>query len=825
MRSNRRLLLAFILPLFINTCYAEKTVKEHLVDGNQFLITGKYNDAIISYDAAIAAQDPSDYLSYYKRATAYLSLGRTSSAIDDFSTILDLRPGFDKALLQRAKLYANDGDFSLAKDDLLKHKDATSQEVKDLLESVQYAEKTSMLGLEAYENKNYDDCIRLMTEVIRIAPQKPQWRLTRSKCHVGKGEIEEATSDLTRVAVLTPSNKDLLLQVASLNFFSLYEPDRALTQVKSCVHYDPDDKQCKGLFRFMKRIEKEIKKASDSHAQQRYATALNALVGKTGILHEIDEPLKTLETQMNAKLPNRLALKVYSLACIIAAESKETDKAEKWCAATLEIDPNHQQALFSRGEMKLNQNDFEGAVHDLEKAFEASEQQDNRIRQMLQRAQQLLRQSKKRDYYKILDVSRDSDPRTIKKAYRKMAHAWHPDKYSGDLDKAQVESKMADINQAYEVLNEEETEPLHHGETIEMSDASSSHTKFNRLAEGWQSVTNLVIPPQQPRSSTHIDEDDPILPLPDIKNQLKRKLYLLLEEPASSRAAFWTNVVVSLLIVFSAVTTTIETIPSFRSAKKVISKHDTTYEFRFTILRLFRLLRLFKSYKYSNAIVMTLEVMMMAFRRSGDALSALFFFTVTCVVLFSTLLYFAERGIWDETLQTFVASDGSPSSFDSIPAAFWFVLVTITTTGYGDMVPTTFIGKLITFPAMMFGVLLIALPSIIVGRNFTIVWESMRRRQFSNRMGTNPMGGGEDILAHETPVTTSGPETNFGILPNNNEDEILNQIQQLLALTLQNQSSINRIMSVLEPETNTSCSNHKGKAPMLSSTREDPFEE
>lgn len=80
---------------------------------------------------------------------------------------------------------------------------------------------------------------------------------------------------------------------------------------------------------------------------------------------------------------------------------------------------------------------------------------------------------------------------------------------------------------------------------------------------------------------------------------------------------------------------------------------------------------------------MTIEVMMMAFRRSGDALSALFFFTVTCVVLFSTLLYFAERGIWDETLQTFVASDGSPSSFDSIPAAFWFVLVTITTTGYG----------------------------------------------------------------------------------------------------------------------------------------------
>lgn len=204
------------------------------------------------------------------------------------------------------------------------------------------------------------------------------------------------------MAVLTPSNKELLVQVASLNFFSLYEPDRALTQIKSCIHYDPDDKQCKGLFRLIKRLEKEIKKAEDFRQQQRYATALNALVGGSGIVGEIDAPLQQLEATMETKLPNRLALKVYSLACIIAAESKDLDRAEKWCAATLEIDPNHEQALFSRGEMKLNQNDFEGAVIDLEKAFEASEQQNNRIRQMLQRAQQLLRQSKKRDYYKIL---------------------------------------------------------------------------------------------------------------------------------------------------------------------------------------------------------------------------------------------------------------------------------------------------------------------------------------------------------------------------------------------------------------------------------------
>lgn len=57
---------------------------------------------------------------------------------------------------------------------------------------------------------------------------------------------------------------------------------------------------------------------------------------------------------------------------------------------------------------------------------------------------------------------------------------------------------------------------------------------------------------------------------------------------------------------------------------------------------------------------MTIEVMVIAFRRSRDALYALFFFLVTCVVLFSTLLYFAERGVWDETLETFVDPNGNP---------------------------------------------------------------------------------------------------------------------------------------------------------------------
>lgn len=69
----------------------------------------------------VIVQEPDNYLTYYKRATAYLSLGRNNAAADDFTTILNLKPDFDKALLQRARIYVKEGNFQLALNDLIKY--------------------------------------------------------------------------------------------------------------------------------------------------------------------------------------------------------------------------------------------------------------------------------------------------------------------------------------------------------------------------------------------------------------------------------------------------------------------------------------------------------------------------------------------------------------------------------------------------------------------------------------------------------------------------------------------------------------------------------
>jgi hypothetical protein len=56
------------------------------------------------------------------------------------------------------------------------------------------------------------------------------------------------------------------------------------------------------------------------------------------------------------------------------------------------------------------------------------------------------------------------------------------------------------------------------------------------------------------------------------------------------------------------------------------------------------------------------------------------------------------------------------------------VTTTITTTGYGDVFPITGTGKFLAFVAMVVGVLLIALPSIIIGRNFSVIWGDLRAK-------------------------------------------------------------------------------------------------
>lgn len=67
-----------------------------------------------------------------------------------------------------------------------------------------------------------------------------------------------------------------------------------------------------------------------------------------------------------------------------------------------------------------------------------------------------LKKSKRKDYYKILEVSKDANDDELKKAYKKAALKWHPDKHQNDDEdgKAHADRMFKDIGEAYEVLSD-----------------------------------------------------------------------------------------------------------------------------------------------------------------------------------------------------------------------------------------------------------------------------------------------------------------------------------------------------------------------------------
>ncbi|KAG0601514.1 hypothetical protein M758_11G117800 [Ceratodon purpureus] len=135
------------------------------------------------------------------------------------------------------------------------------------------------------------------------------------------------------------------------------------------------------------------------------------------------------------------------------------------CSLVLEMDGASLDALEQRAEAKLLVEDWEGAVADFKAAIQQNPQ-DHDLREMLQRAEHALKLSKRKDWYKVLGLSNTASALEIKKAYKRLALQWHPDKNQDNKEAA--EDKFREVAEAYEVLGDEEKrERYDRGEDLE----------------------------------------------------------------------------------------------------------------------------------------------------------------------------------------------------------------------------------------------------------------------------------------------------------------------------------------------------------------------
>eukprot|EP00466_Bigelowiella_natans_P005252 jgi/Bigna1/36790/e_gw1.16.96.1 len=114
----------------------------------------------------------------------------------------------------------------------------------------------------------------------------------------------------------------------------------------------------------------------------------------------------------------------------------------------------------------------------------------------------------------------------------------------------------------------------------------------------------------------------------------------------------------------------------------------------------FRMLRLLQLARYYDGI----ELVLGSVRRSFFALLVPLCYLFIAGLFFAQLIFEVERK--------------ENPDINSIPQAYYFIIITMTTVGYGDVSPVTPLGKAIGCCVVLFGIVFLALPLAVVGQEF-----------------------------------------------------------------------------------------------------------
>uniref|UniRef100_A0A7N8XMN1 DnaJ homolog subfamily C member 3 n=1 Tax=Mastacembelus armatus TaxID=205130 RepID=A0A7N8XMN1_9TELE len=378
----------------------------------------------LSHFHAAVDRDPNNYMAYYRRATVFLAMGKSKSALPDLSRVIELKPDFTSARLQRGNLLLKQGKLDEAESDFKKV-----------------------------------TCVWDVTS-----------REMRAECFIQMGEMGKAISDLKAASKLKSDNTPAFYKLSTI-YYNLGDHEMSLNEVRECLKLDPDHKQCYSHYKQVKKLNKQIQSAEELIQEQRYEEAVSKYEG-------------VMKTEPNVHHFSHLAKE---RICHALSQAQQASRAVSVCSEVLQSDPENVNVLKDRAEAYIQEEQYEDAIRDFETAAKHSEN-DRQIKEGMERAQRLLKQSRKKDYYKILGVKRTAQKKEIIKAYRKLAQQWHPDNFQDPAEKKKAEQKFIDIAQAKEVLTDPEMRTkFDHGEDpMDPESQQGHHHPFQGGFHGFQ---------------------------------------------------------------------------------------------------------------------------------------------------------------------------------------------------------------------------------------------------------------------------------------------------------------------------------------------------
>ncbi|XP_073230026.1 dnaJ homolog subfamily C member 7-like [Porites lutea] len=407
-------------------------------EGNKEYAQKHYEAAVKLYSEAIELA-PSVATYYGNRSAAFLMLVNYDKALEDARAAIKLDDNFVKGYYRAAKCHLVMGSITNAANYLQKviEKDPKNKDAQNDLRTTHMVQEYESSAFQAHDKGDYRKVVFCMNHILEVCPACNLYKVMRAEAYCLMGKYSDALTDVQNILRNDSINSDALY-VKGLCLYYQDFVDKAYQHFNIVLRNDPDHKKARIALKKAKRLQAKKQEGNDTFSCGKYQEA-----------YDIYTEALTIDAHNNST-----NAKLYYNRSLVGSKLNRLEEAINDCTQAIELDPTYLKAYIKRARCYMEAEKYEEAVRDYEKVCKMDRSREHR--RMLEEAKFELKKSKRKDYYKILGISKGATEEEIKKAYKKEALKHHPDRHSGATDEVKKSEELLfkEVNEAYSVLSD-----------------------------------------------------------------------------------------------------------------------------------------------------------------------------------------------------------------------------------------------------------------------------------------------------------------------------------------------------------------------------------
>ncbi|OQR98629.1 DnaJ subfamily C protein [Achlya hypogyna] len=422
----------------------DASAEEWKTKGNELYKTGDYRGAIEMYSKAIELA-PTTAAYYGNRAAAYLMIAKHAEAIADSSRAIAMEPTFIRGYQRKAKAQVALGDIEAA---IKTYQAGSMKDPNDATlfndrRAAEIAADKIARGRDYVKSDRFREAVSCFDSALLTCTHSNDLKKWRAEALIGCERFDEAFAALTQLMRSDSASPDVLYLRAKCLYFQ-GEFTSAIKHLQQALRSDPDNGRFMKEIKRIRLLDSQKEAANDAFKGGRFQEAVEAY---TQCLL-IDPANKAY----NAKLHCNRAAALSKLG--------QNEEAIKDCDKAIYYDSSYVKAYIRKAQCLRDiggKDNLEQALREYESASKlVGEDTQRQYAGYIRETKLELKKAKRKDFYKILEVSPSASDAEIKKAYRKSALKYHPDRHSNKTEEEQkaAETAFKDVGEAYAVLSD-----------------------------------------------------------------------------------------------------------------------------------------------------------------------------------------------------------------------------------------------------------------------------------------------------------------------------------------------------------------------------------